>query len=287
MKVEDPSLGKNPGARPEFMYSLGSYLLYKEASADVTRMLRCLGEKDRYDTLERESMKAEFNVEKSLDHPNILRYLSFESIDSLGDCIETEYFDCYPLSTLLKTGNHLDREHASKVVSQICDALSFIHAKGLIHGNLTPDNILVSRKDWKVKIMGVKGKVTSENSEYSAPEISTGEAVGPQADIFSLGCILFKLCPSYDKLSSKCMKALPSERPQSANEIKDALDKTKNWNFVMFVAFVILAILAMIANGGKKNSIFDRMFPKGSVQVQDSIPAQKTSLITTFTLGEQ
>jgi len=79
------------------------------------------------------------------------------------------------------------------------------------------------------------------------------------------------------------MKALPSERPQSANEIKDALDKTKNWNFVMFVAFVILAILAMIANGGKKNSIFDRMFPKGSVQVQDSIPVQKTSLITNFT----
>lgn len=87
---------------------------------------------------------------------------------------------------------------------QISDALAAAHARGIIHGDLKPDNILV-RPDGIVKILdfGLARNVTTDTIAdgglmagtliYMSPEQARGERLTPATDVFSLGLLMFKL----------------------------------------------------------------------------------------------
>lgn len=98
-------------------------------------------------------------------------------------------------------------------VVQICDALSYIHAHGLVHRDLKPSNILVD-PDRRVRLMDfglakylaedqgitVSGKVVG-TYRYMAPEQALGEPLDARADLYALGVILYELMtgqPPYD-----------------------------------------------------------------------------------------
>jgi beta-lactam-binding protein with PASTA domain/predicted Ser/Thr protein kinase len=88
----------------------------------------------------------------------------------------------------------------------VCEALAYAHAKGVVHRDLTPANILIERETGRVvttdfglaRIARSGGTLTTIGTlvgtpEYWSPEQSLGRESGPPSDMYALGCILYLL----------------------------------------------------------------------------------------------
>ena len=137
-----------------------------------------------------------------LHHPNIVAV--FDYVDEGTTCwIVMEYVPSRSLAQLMGDRGPLAPEEAGSIGCQIADALVKSHRAGVVHGDVTPENILVtdegvarltdfgiSRALWNDVTQSATGSVRGK-PRYLAPEVAKGQPVGQKADVFSLGASLF------------------------------------------------------------------------------------------------
>ena len=198
----------------------------------------------------------EFDLTIQLDHPNIVRTISKEHDETLGDVIVLEYIDGITL-TEFKRQKHPTSVFV-KIVNELLDALAYVHAKQIVHRDLKPDNILITNNGNNVKIIdfGLADadyysslKLSSGTLKYIAPEqLNAPETVDCRADIYSLGIILseLKLPRAYSKIWKKCTQA---DRERRYNSIADIQHKIKIvpirrflWN-VLFLGIILISTM--------------------------------------------
>lgn len=118
------------------------------------------------------------------------------------------------------------REDIIKLGLDMCNALELCERKKIIHRDIKPDNILVNENgDYKLGDFGVARRLerTSTfmtrrgNQAYMAPEVYKGERYGIQADIYSLGLVLYRL------LNNKRMPFMPPVEEQRYDDGEKAL----------------------------------------------------------------
>jgi hypothetical protein len=137
-----------------------------------------------------------------LQHPQIVAVFDF--IDEGAACwIVMEYVPSRSLAQIVALRGPIPPEEAGAIGCQIADALAHSHAEGVIHGDVTPENILVtgdgvakltdfgiSRALWTdvthSRTGGLPGK-----PRYLPPEVARGGPVDRKSDMFSLGATLF------------------------------------------------------------------------------------------------
>lgn len=140
-----------------------------------------------------------------LEHPGIV------PIYEVGECEGQHFFsmgfvDGESLSRLTGDGP-LSPSRAARLVQSIAQAIAFAHSKGVIHRDLKPANVLLD-KDGQPRVtdFGLAKKIEADSQltgtgqilgtpSYMPPEQACGDAkkVGPEADIYSLGAILYYL----------------------------------------------------------------------------------------------
>ena len=145
----------------------------------------------------------------ALSHPNVLAIFDVDLSGPVGYAV-TELLEGETLRI------HIERtpipwRRAVEIAVAIADGLAAAHAKGLIHRDLKPENVYVT-SDERVKILdfglarsdaGAAAEVTITVATevgtvmgtpgYMSPEQVRGERAGPSTDIFSLGCVLYKM----------------------------------------------------------------------------------------------
>eukprot|EP00056_Hartaetosiga_gracilis_P012004 m.186894 g.186894 ORF g.186894 m.186894 type:complete len:739 (+) comp13622_c0_seq1:319-2535(+) len=148
--------------------------------------------------------KLEIDALKKLKHQNISRlYEVVETKDMYFLILEYasggELFDYIILREKLK------ESEARKFFRQICSAVHYCHTKGIIHRDLKPENLLLDdKKNIKLIDFGLIGqpeqlnttllKTCCGSAAYAAPELIRGEKyIGPPADVWSLGILLYAL----------------------------------------------------------------------------------------------
>lgn len=131
--------------------------------------------------------------------PNLLDFLDEEK----EVVIIEEYFEGTPLSTLLEQNTVFSSERIFGFACSLCYALSALHncSGRLLHGDLSPSNVIVSGDVLKLIDFGTAG--AAENGETSgkvfgtkgfcAPEQTVGELRSEKTDIYAAGKILFSL----------------------------------------------------------------------------------------------
>ncbi|MCS6901012.1 MAG: serine/threonine-protein kinase [Myxococcales bacterium] len=135
----------------------------------------------------------------SLDHPGIVRLLD-QGMHQGSPFLVLEWLEGISLATALESGPFPIPE-AIRVVRLAAEAAGEVHRKGLLHGDLSPANVMLvgPERERVVLIDFGVGFHVSEPEEhwgtpgYMAPEQASGEgSVDARADVFSLGCLLFR-----------------------------------------------------------------------------------------------
>lgn len=135
-----------------------------------------------------------------LVHPSIVSVFDVGEDDDCTPYIVMEYVPGASLSALLKQGK-LPLKSALLLGEQIAEALQMIHAHGVIHRDIKPDNILVTNEGRaKIADFGIARFDQSQlttiaqivgSPAYMAPELLEGEPADARSDIFSLGVVLY------------------------------------------------------------------------------------------------
>jgi hypothetical protein len=140
-----------------------------------------------------------------LSHPNIVRILDSGVHDGVPFLV-MEHVVGASLRKRIRAAS-LNAERALEIAAQVCDALQYAHAHGVIHRDIKPENILV-RDDGVVKIADFGlAKLTSADQvrltltnvamgtpHYMAPEqLEKSADVDERADLFSLGVVLYEM----------------------------------------------------------------------------------------------
>jgi len=239
----------------------------------------------KQDLLVLESFKNEFLLLTRLRHPGVIEVFDFgyEKLSSSGehpdgipllDPIpgEVPYFtmefvegktlyQSFDLSS--QDSIQMESERLYQFIWQICDILEYLHLRGIVHGDLKPDNLKVTERIFNLKLLdfglseeiGTKrGKAAKGTLPYMAPEMFLDEPLDERTDLYSLGVILYELVTSklpffsddpmkivsghleqmpvppkelnpylsepLNRFILKLLEKSPSQRPQSASEVK-------------------------------------------------------------------
>lgn len=151
----------------------------------------------------------EANLIKKLNHPNIIHVYDVFTENGTSYYI-MEYIDGETLSNIIKSKGHLSESESLSIVSQIANALEYLHSRKINHLDIKPGNIMISRQDKKITLIdfGVSKQYDLESGEattttpvglshgYSPLEQYNAGGVSkftPESDIYSLGATLFKM----------------------------------------------------------------------------------------------
>ncbi|MBX3138359.1 protein kinase [Candidatus Obscuribacterales bacterium] len=142
-----------------------------------------------------------------LQHPNIIDAFDFIVGDDNIPVLAMEFVDGVSLDEFVKQNGPLELDQAIAVCEQICSALNYAHEHNILHRDLKPANVIVQRTNpVEIKIIdfGI-AKLSDEDTSltsagvivgtpsFISPEQANGETVDVRSDIYSLGCLMYKI----------------------------------------------------------------------------------------------
>ena len=183
------------------------------------------------DTQQTSAFRKEFEVGFNLDHPGIVRYVAF---DEKTYSICTEWVDGVTLSQFIEKNPKyfLDSRNCIRFISQLLDALDYLHSHSVVHLDLKPQNIMITDINNSVKIIDLGLSLTDcfDNTsgftrQYAAPEQINHNKIDGRTDIYAVGCIVKYIFNKINKnpdcrirrFIKQCTSHDISKRPSSAS----------------------------------------------------------------------
>jgi Protein kinase domain len=148
----------------------------------------------------------ESRIASSLHHPNVVPVYGAGETDGLL-YLAMRYVDGSDLKALIRRDGPLDPGRAIALLRQVASALDAAHAKGLVHRDVKPGNVLIEGEGADERAyLADFGLTKTETShadasvagqlvgtiDYVAPEQIRGRPLNGRADVYSLGCVLYE-----------------------------------------------------------------------------------------------
>jgi serine/threonine protein kinase len=193
----------------------------------------------------------EIRCQSLLRHPNIVSVLNSGTNERRGPWYAMDWADESLRDILVKNPGGLSEQEVNRIFTPIVEAMAYAHQEGVLHRDLKPENVLFFDGAPRLADFGLGLRLTSNSLRltqshlglgtlaYMAPEqFSDAHTVGPAADVFSLGKILFELItgifpnflPDISKAPGKyryilhrCLEQDPAKRYVNAGQLAQAL----------------------------------------------------------------
>ena len=146
--------------------------------------------------------RAEARSVAALNHPHVLRVFDWGEGED-GPYLVLEYLAGGTLFDILASGRRLSPGQAARVGAQAVDGLAYAHARGIVHRDVKPANILFD-EDGRVRVadFGVARALSSASTtdpgtmlgtaRYASPEQAQGMPLDGRSDVYSLGLVLYE-----------------------------------------------------------------------------------------------
>jgi serine/threonine protein kinase len=150
-----------------------------------------------------ERFRREAAIAAKLHHPNVVQIYDIGERDGLHYII-MQFVEGRSLRDVIRTESPLSTRRASYILRQLAEAVDYAHARGVVHRDLKPGNILVQSNDHVTLVDFGIARAANEvrltrtglmvgTPEYMAPEVVTGSGEGPSADLYALGVVAYEL----------------------------------------------------------------------------------------------
>ncbi|MBJ7340959.1 serine/threonine-protein kinase [Mycolicibacterium sp.] len=149
-----------------------------------------------------ERFRRESRIAARLKEPHVIPVHDFGEIDGVL-YIDMRLVEGANLKDVLRAQGPLEPRRAAAIITQVAAALDAAHADGLVHRDIKPENVLLTADDFAyLADFGIahaqgNASVTMTGSvvgsaDYIAPERFSAGVAGPEADVYSLTCVLYE-----------------------------------------------------------------------------------------------
>jgi serine/threonine-protein kinase len=152
----------------------------------------------------------EATILEDLRHPGVVRVFDCNVLPDHRPWIAMELVDGETLANRLVRCGSLAPLEVATLIAEVADVLAAVHAHGVVHRDLKPDNLILTPADrayplrvidWGVARLGPLGRVTLDGLTpgtpiYMSPEQATGKNIAAPCDVYSLGVIAYEALAS-------------------------------------------------------------------------------------------
>ena len=233
----------------ELMATTSHARLYRMRRAGRLFMAKALNEECARDI---DLLKREYELTLGLTHPNIIHIYTYETSTPVGPAIIMEYVDGCTLTEYL--AQHPDTAARQRVFEQLLSATAYLHKAGVLHNDLKPDNILITRTNHDVRLIDFgysdddshdRLRALGGTRGYASPELAAqAHGIDTRSDIYSLGRIMQQLFPSrYKRIARRCLYPTPAHRYADVEALSRAWSHRHRPLHTMGALLVALLIL--------------------------------------------
>lgn len=177
-----------------------------------------------------ERFRREAQAAASLTHANVVGVYDWGSQDGTY-FIVMEYVDGPSLSQVIRSDGPLHPRRAAEIAAEVADGLGFAHARGVVHRDIKPGNVLLTKSGQaKVTDFGIARALSSPAEDltqagsvmgtatYFSPEQAQGLSVDGRSDLYSLGVVLYEMLTGRPPFTGETPLAISYRHVQDAPE---------------------------------------------------------------------
>lgn len=181
-----------------------------------------------------------------MKHPSVVRVIDFFEENGTAYYV-MDYIDGPSLEQILKENGPMPEPQAVKYVSQICDALGYVHSQGKVHLDLKPNNVMIDSSDGRAVLIdfgtskqystdgGVTSTMMGLTPGYAPPEQCSNDIkdLGAASDIYALGATLYRMLTGktpVDSLSRSAGTQLLPLPPTVSPSVAIAIERAMTLN---------------------------------------------------------
>ena len=200
-------------------------------------------------------LRREYELSIGRQHPNVVNVFTFEESTVVGPGIVMEYVDGRTLTAFMAENPSLAMRR--RVFEQLLQAVAYIHRSGIVHNDIKPENILVTRADNDVRLIDFGladddahflARTLGCTPAYASPELLIQEkGVDARSDIYSLGMIMHDIFGNrHLRITGRCLCAPKEKRYANAEELLDAFRHRSRPAILLVTVLVLLPLLMLL-----------------------------------------
>lgn len=227
-------------------------------------------------------LRREYELSIGRQHPNVVNVFTFEDSTVVGPGIVMEYVDGRTLTAFL--AENPTPAMRCRVFEQLLQAVVYIHRSGIVHNDIKPENILITRADNDVRLIDFGladddahylARTLGCTPTYASPELLMQEKdIDARSDIYSLGMIMHDIFGNrYLRIAGRCMCAQRGRRYANAEELLEAFRHRNRPAVLLVSVLTVLSLLMLLLTG-----YFGTVDNARKIAAQQAVAEQKTAV---------
>lgn len=193
------------------------------------------------------ALRKEFETGYTLEHTGLVRYVSLGDDYILMDYVDGETLDLF---TQHHPDYFTDKKNADRFLDQLLSALNYLHGHQVLHLDLKPQNVLITRIGHDVRLIDFGfcytdsfPDTTGRTHRYAAPEQTDGSNdVDERTDIYAVGKLLETLpCRQrYRRIIRRCTQTDKAQRFQTVADLQRTLEQKPRTKWLLIIPIILL-----------------------------------------------